>query len=370
MKRRRISALPLDVVETRPFWEIMRVLCTKTGGGAAMADRIWDHMSFDFTRHVARRITRSVGAVYAYEYGALEAFVAAEKHGIARILDFPSLNGREFEEQQRREKDLYPELKDADEEYFAARFERRQARRDEEMARADVIITNSHITRESHIAGGADPDKIFAVPLGAPLPIERVRARPLDGPLKIVWAGTFSIRKGAHHFLEAWRSVGKSGAATADIYGALALPDRIRRSTPSGVSFHGSIPHSSLLDVFETADILVFPTLSDGFGMVITEAFSRGLPVITTTRAGASDLVEHEKNGLLIPAGDPKAIARSLEWCLENRERLAQMRQAALQTARGWQWSDYRRALIDVVSIGLTRAGYQPEFAAQPCIEA
>ncbi len=366
LRRRTISVLPRDVIEDRPFWEILRTLCSKIGGGALIADRLWDRMSLDYTRHVARRLCNGVDAIYAYEYTALEAFASAEKRGVARILDFPSLNSRQFEELQRRETANHPELHRAEDPYFAARFERRQARRDEEMARADVIITNSRLTRASHIAGGADPDRIFAVPLGAPPPIECVRIPSLDRPLRIVWAGTFGIRKGAHHFLESWRSVGKSGEATADIYGAVTLPDRSWRSPPAGLTFHGSIPHSSLLDAFEAADVLMFPTLSDGFGMVVTEAFARGLPVITTPQAGASDLVEHEKNGLIIPAGDPVAIARALEWCLGNRERLAHMRFAALQTAKGWQWSDYRRALIDAVSIGLTRAGYSPDFAAPP----
>jgi len=130
------------------------------------------------------------------------------------------------------------------------------------------------------------------------------------------------------------------------------------------MQFHGSVARPELFEAFEAADVLMFPTLSDGFGMVVTEAFARGLPVITTDQAGASDLVEHEKNGLIIPAGDPESVRRALNWCLENRERLGEMRCAALASAKGWQWSDYRRALIDAVSTGLTRAGYAPRFGS------
>lgn len=358
LERRAISALPSDVVEGRPFWEVVRTLAEKAGASTPIVDWLWDHMSHDFTRHVAQRLSRGIDVVYAYEYTALEAFSAAEKLGIAKILDFPSLNSREFEKIQRRERVRYPELRERYDAYFDRKFDRRQTRRDAEMVRADLIITNSSITRASHIDGGADPNKTFAVPYGAPPAIESVSPRRIDGPLKAVWAGTFSIRKGAHQFIEAWRKLGASGEATADVYGAVALPSRLWRPPPPGIKFHGSIVRSVLFDAFEAADVLVFPTLSDGFGMVVTEAFARGLPVITTNQAGASDLVEHEKNGLIIPAGDSDAILRALYWCLENRERLAQMRQAALNTAKSWQWSDYRKALIEAVSAGLIRAGY------------
>src|SRR5205807_1893133 len=103
----------------------------------------------------------------------------------------------------------------------------------------------------------------------------------------------------------------------------------------------GSVPQVELFAAFERSDVLVFPTLADGFGMVVTEAFSRGLPVITTDQAGASDLVEHGRNGLIIPAGDSAALVEALQWCLDNRKPLYQMRSYALETARRWQWPDY-----------------------------
>lgn len=364
LERRAISALPPKLIEDYPVWDIWRTLAEKLGAPPTMVDRIWDRMSLDFTRRTSRRLQQDIDAVYAYEYTALEAFEGAERRGIARILDYPSLNSRQFEYLQRQEQSRYPDLKDGNEAYFERKFEGRQARRDAEMQRADVIITNSSVALASHINGGADPRRIFAVPYGAPPAIEAVRPRSARGALKVIWAGTFGIRKGAHHFIDAWRALGARGEAVADIYGAVSLPSRLWRPAPAGMQFHGSVARPELFEAFEAADVLMFPTLSDGFGMVVTEAFARGLPVITTDQAGASDLVEHEKNGLIIPAGDPESVRRALNWCLENRERLGEMRCAALASAKGWQWSDYRRALIDAVSTGLTRAGYAPRFGS------
>ena len=365
LERRAITALPDDKVETRPMLEILRTAAAKSGRDVKTVDKIWDHLSKNFTRYAGQRIARKgVGAIYAYEYSALEAFQAADKLGVAKILDFPSLNSRQFEMLQREQKAAYPELVGPNDAYFEALFETRQARRDAEMRAADVVITNSSVTRQSHIDGGSDPDKTFAVPYGAPPPLAEAPPAPDPSrPLRVVWAGSFSIRKAAHLFASAWREMDPADAR-ADVYGAVVLPERLWAPAPAGMTFHGSVVRPVLFEAFAASDVLMFPTLSDGFGMVVTEAFARGLPVITTDQAGASDLVRHGENGLIIEAGSEGAIVEALHWCLDNRERLAGMRQAALETARNWQWSHYRTALIEAVSEGLQRAGYTPQFGA------
>ena len=358
LQRRGISALPDDAVETQPFWELVRTAADKLGLGTQSVDKIWERLSLDFTRAAGRRLGRGADVIYAYEFTALEAFAAADRLDAAKVLDFPSLNSRQFQRLQREQKAAYPELADPNDAYFDALFERRQARRDAEMNAADVIVTNSTVTRASHIAGGADPARTFAVPYGAPPPLAQVpRRNGTDRPLRAIWAGTFSIRKGAHLLVDAWRALGAGSEASLDVYGAVTVPDRLWKPAPQGMVFHGSVVRQTLFAAFDEADVLVFPTLSDGFGMVVTEAFSRGVPVITTDQAGAVDLVRDGENGLVIPAGDPAAIAAALRWCLDNRAKLAPMAEAALATARGWQWSDYRAALYDTVTGELSRQG-------------
>jgi glycosyltransferase involved in cell wall biosynthesis len=358
LQRRGISALPENMVETRPFWELARTAADKLGMDRQQVDKIWERLSFDYTRAAGRRLRKGGDAIYAYEFTALEAFAAATRVGAAKILDFPSLNSRQFQELQREQKAAYPELADQNDAYFETVFERRQARRDAEMNAADIIITNSSVTRASHIAWGADPDHTFAVNCGAPVPLAQVPPKAAGSrPLRVIWAGTFSIRKGAHLLVEAWRTLGAGPDAVLDVYGSVTVPERIWKPAPAGMTFHGSVVRDTLFAAFDAADVLMFPTLSDGFGMVVTEAFSRGLPVITTDQAGASDLVRNGENGLVIPAGDPVAIAQSLRWCLDNRDQLAPMAQAALETARGWQWSDYRARLYETITGELARQG-------------
>ena len=195
----------------------------KAGAGPVVTDILWDRMSHSFDALVARRYVSRAPGFSAFEYTALAGFQRAEQRGIARVLHLPSLDGKKFEEVQQREKCEWPELVDEQDTYFDRKFERRYERRCKEIALADVIIANSSLTARSHIMAGADPSKVFVVPLAAPLPIEEVATGPLEHPLKVAMAGTFSLRKGAHYLLEAWRLLNGGSAAVLDVYGRLTL---------------------------------------------------------------------------------------------------------------------------------------------------
>jgi glycosyltransferase involved in cell wall biosynthesis len=366
LARRAIDQVTPDKVHTFAFWELVRTTAAIVGAGPRLTDLAWDQMSHSFDAAVASRFVRRAQAVHAFEYTALATFTRAKKDGVATILHLPSLDSRHFENIQQREKRNFSELTGTSDRYFDAKFSRRYERRQTEIALADIIITNSSLTARSHIEAGAAPSKIYVVPLGAPpvVPEIKLATNSRAAPLNVIWAGSFSLRKGAHYLLDAWRRLNGGSSAVLNVYGRNGLPDRLLASRTEGISFHGSVPQSRLFAAYETADILVFPTLSDGFGMVVAEAFAHGLPVITTDQAGAADLVTIE-NGWIVPAADARALADALRWCLDNREQLQEMRVHALEAARRRQWSDFRRDLIDSLEISLRQAGYSPVFERQ-----
>jgi glycosyltransferase involved in cell wall biosynthesis len=366
--RRIVTEVPAHLVISYPWLDAARTALSRYARNPVWADVAWDALSQRFDATVARRHLHGAGVIHAFEYTAKATFVSAKSAGIATVLGLPSLDSREFEDLKTREEGRFPELKTKHHDYFARRFARRYERRCAEIALADVVVANSELTRRSHIRAGADPRKIVAVPLAAPPPIAAVEASPSskEGPLSVVWAGTVSIRKGAHYFIEAWRRLRAGRQARACVYGKIEVPERVLRPLPDGVELLGPVPQRDLFAAFAHADVLVFPTLSDGFGGVVLEAFSRGLPVITTASAGAAEFVTHGTNGLLVPAGDSAALTDALRWCLDNREALYRMRFAALDTARGWQWSDYRAMLIAKITEGLRAAGHGVDLGPQP----
>jgi glycosyltransferase involved in cell wall biosynthesis len=81
--------------------------------------------------------------------------------------------------------------------------------------------------------------------------------------------------------------------------------------------------------LYQSADLFVLPTVSDGFAITQLEAMAHGLPVIATPHCG--QVVQHEVNGLIIPARDAAALAAAVERLMKDRPLLESMRGAAMR---------------------------------------
>ena len=89
------------------------------------------------------------------------------------------------------------------------------------------------------------------------------------------------------------------------------------------------------------ADVFVFPSLFEGFALVILEAMAAGLPVITTPNTAGPDLIEDGKEGLIVPAGDANALREAMQSLLHNPERARSMGRAAHEKAKEFTWERY-----------------------------
>lgn len=341
--RRRLDPLVKTKTLTYPWRELLRLIDGKLSRDEIRRDWIF-HWALDgFDAWVAKQMKPPVQMVYGYETQCLKTFTAARERGIKSVLDLPSPEHDYVENLLNAEYSKFPELKTPAKQYFRGLQKDRTARRHREFELADIVVANSSFTAKTWAAAGLDGSKIRVVTLGGPAP----EARGTDGgskgcgPLRLVWAGTFSVRKGAHYLLEAWRRWNPGERAVLEVFGSVALPDSLMKDLPESVVLHGPVARQRVLDEFVRGDFLVFPTLCDGFGLVVPEAMSRGLPVLTTTQAGASDLVEDRVNGLLVEAGGAEQLVEALQWAASNRDKLATMRTAALETASKNQWKDY-----------------------------
>ena len=91
------------------------------------------------------------------------------------------------------------------------------------------------------------------------------------------------------------------------------------------VLFYGTCPADRTAALYHAADVFVFPTRYDGWGMVLQEAASVGLPLIGTDMAGSSaEVITPGKNGSIVPADDEKALARAMKSYIEHEELIAE----------------------------------------------
>lgn len=359
LRRRAVTEIPAKFIHSFPLREWIRLLSGALDRSGRLTDLVWEWAEPGFDRRVARELHRGLQGVYGFEYSSLATFQAARERGLKIFYDVPAPEPRFVQALLNREVAAHPVLATAYHAHTEKREERRIARRNSEWRSADRVIAASHFTRRTYEAAGFDGANIRVVPYGAPPPADRdwaLSGGSTDQTLRLLWAGTFSIRKGAHYLLEAWKREKFGRHARLRIHGSIALPDSLVRPLPEGIEIAGPISRDQLMEVYRESDLLIFPTLCDGFGMVATEAWSRGLPVLTTAHAGAADLLQNERNGLLVESANAHALVESIIWCLEHRAELHAMREESLATAARWQWADYRRALIDAVrpTLGLT----------------
>ena len=96
-------------------------------------------------------------------------------------------------------------------------------------------------------------------------------------------------------------------------------------------------------------DVLIFPSLFEGFGLVISEAMSQGTPVITTERTAGPDLINNDQNGWLIRAGERDELQASIEKLLTNPSVIRANGKAAMETARSRPWKIYGQDIANAI---------------------
>jgi glycosyltransferase involved in cell wall biosynthesis len=289
---------------------------------------------------------RETTLVYAYEDGALFTFRRAARSGIGRVWDLPLPHYRAIEDLWRVEASRWPGAID-----FAPHSEPewKRRRKDEELALATKVSVASAFTRQS-LEGTDVRAPVVVVPYGFPAEsFTRRTARP-SGRFTVLAVGTHDLRKGTPYLLEAWKR-----AAIPDGELHLVGPMRLSKSFLDGYAglFHHRphAPKAELGDIYAAADVLAFPTLGDGFGLVIQEAMSSGTPVITTPCGGGPECIDDGADGWLVPPRDIDALVERLRGCAADRDRTFAVGQAARDRAERWTWRDADETLLRALEL-------------------
>jgi phosphatidylinositol alpha-mannosyltransferase len=181
------------------------------------------------------------------------------------------------------------------------------------------------------------------VPNGVDSDAAPVAPKPVAGELRVLFVGRSEERKGLPVLLSAFGALTEHvpcrltviGAEREEVLRYLADPETMR-----WIDVRGRVSGESLWSALHEADLLCAPSLSgESFGMVLTEAFAAGTPVIASEIAGYSDVVSDGVDGVLVPPADPQRLAEELQRAHYERERLAAMGEAARRSARRYAWS-------------------------------
>jgi glycosyltransferase involved in cell wall biosynthesis len=338
---------------THPFKELGRMAALKLGKrdwvkqeqGKFSVDAIYR----DLDMHVSKKLTNQK-AIYAYEDGALQSFKVAKSKGIVCLYDLPIGYWRSMRKLLETEKVNRPE--------WAVTLtgfndsEAKLQRKDSELSLADHIFVASSFTKKTLEMYPGKLTNIEVIPYGFPPVYKNKQYAQADGstPLKVLFVGGLSQRKGIANVFEAVEYLG-SDKIELTVVGLKSAEDcKPLNEGLEKCNYIPSLPHSEILELMQTQDVFVFPSLFEGFGLVITESMSQGLPVIATDRTIAPDIIEHGRNGWIIEPGSTPSLISCLQTILDDRSQLKKCGEAAMQTAMNRPWEKYGLDMANAIN--------------------
>jgi starch synthase len=298
-------------------------------------------------RTMARECRRpAVTAVHAYEDCSLWSFEAAKRLGKACIYDMPIGFYPAWEhthaELTRRFVDWLPAGVPPSSRHV------RPAQKRREMELADLVLVPSKFVERT--IRPFHPDKKIA---SAPYAVDSdfwspgLQARE-PRPLRFIYAGQVSLRKGVPDLLDAWQKAALVDAEL-ELVGLWQLSDSKRRSLPRGVAWRPPCSQEELRERYRAADVFVFPSYFEGFGLVLLEAMACGLPAIASEATAGPDILT-EECGYIVPTGNVDALVASFKWFSDNSYRLAALSRAARLRAKTHTWARYRACVSTAVA--------------------
>jgi glycosyltransferase involved in cell wall biosynthesis len=228
-----------------------------------------------------------------------------------------------------------------------------QKRLTAEIAAADAVITQSQFAARSYVRHGVDPSKVQVVPLGVDLdtfsPAQKALQR--SGSLKVLYVGRLSVRKGVPCLLKAMELVDQSsiqltmiGVLDEELTGY--CNERLAK-LGGRVRWIPGLARRDLVDHYRNADVAVLPSLCDSFGQSVLEAMGCGTPSIVSDACGAP--VTDGQEGIVLPAGDPAALAGALDVLASRPDVVRRLGGAAAKTALSFGWDRFRNEIIEVL---------------------
>lgn len=163
--------------------------------------------------------------------------------------------------------------------------------------------------------------------------------RPMGDRLRIVFVGQSVERKGLPLLLRAFEALREHIPTELTVIGPTSEELAPMMLDPRDVRILGKVDDETKRRELERADVLCAPSLGgESFGMVLTEAFAAGTPVVASDIAGYRDVVRDGVDGVLVPPADPRALAEALRDLWEEPECRAQMACAAARGVERFAW--------------------------------
>lgn len=219
---------------------------------------------------------------------------------------------------------------------------------------SDGVRTISAYTSGLVREAGVEPTATFAAFMDLD-PFLDTDPVPLPEPPVALFVGVLERYKAVDVLAEAWRMAApRIPGARLQLVGRgamRAVPEALVGDLPEQTRWTESLTTSEVARAMDQATVLVLPSRSEGLGRVVVEAFCRGRGVVGSRVGGIPDIVEDGTTGILVPPGDPGALADALVRALSDATLAGRLGAAARAAVKPWLATpeEYARRLRDLV---------------------
>ncbi|UTV30460.1 glycosyltransferase family 4 protein [Photobacterium atrarenae] len=370
LKRRSFPGIPKRKVMTYPYFNLARIAAQRlnftklvnNASGRLGVEKLYHYIDSHVANYIESQPNEQLSSVYGFDGKCLSTFRRARELGHLRLYYEAACGYTPHVAQvMAEEKELNPAWRASIPVIQQATIDRHE----EELHLADHIIVASSIVKNDLIKHNIHKT-ISVVPYGSPHVSDsphvpgspHVSGSPLitetstvsmahQSPLNVMYVGSLSQQKGISYLFDAFKKVGGHQNLNITIVGQdyslgrnKALAKHLKH-----YQWYKSAPNNQIIQLLKTADILVLPSLTEAFGLVVLEALSQGTAVIVSDQCGASDLIVHGSNGYVVPVRCSDAIAEKLTVLDQDRDQLRAMKLAAIETARTYSWQQYAESI-------------------------
>ncbi len=273
--------------------------------------------------------------VIGYEMCCLRTFRHAKRLGATCILDAAACHFRWVDQQLLGSK------------FSAKPLDPRSALRMRKLCEArlaDAIMCPSELARSTYVRHHLSRKKVFVNSLGyAPHVFSLKLRREIRSHIHptFVYVGQLAKHKGLHVLLEAFgRVADKHPSVRLRVVGPTL---DIKVTDSEKIQVLGRISPAELAKELATSDCLLLPSLTDSLGLVVLEALAIGVPVVVSDHAGSMQFVRNGENGWVVPAGNPHALAKRLEQCVDKIDSIRGMSDQCSASVADYTWQHYQQ---------------------------
>ncbi len=208
----------------------------------------------------------------------------------------------------------------------------------------------------SELKYGHPPGRIWYVPNGVNENFFQQRVFSEAPANRLLYVGTWLDRKGIHYLSEAFTALAlRMPEIQLTVAGCIIAADQVKATFPESIRDRVLVlpflSRDAMPNLYASHEIFVFPSLVEGMPLTLLEAMAGAMPAVTTNTCGMADLIENEKNGLLVPASDTAALVAAIDRLRNAPELRRYLGLCAQSCARGYTWDRIARQLEQVFTL-------------------